>query len=93
MITVYTGILLNSSLGRFTGLISWQIFNPIELPPSYIYELFTTTHVPTWGLVVAGYLPAVVIVAVVLAQKGGVDYPDEFDLGNPWEGIEGVDSL
>ena len=60
---------------------------------SYIYELFTTTHVPTWGLFLAGYLPAVAMVTAVLAQKGAVDYPDELDLGNPWEGIDGVDML
>ena len=60
---------------------------------SYIYELFTTTHVPTWGLFLAGYLPAVAMVTAVLAQKGSVDYPEELDLGNPWEGIGGVDML
>ena len=63
------------------------------MPPSYIYELFTTTHVPTWGLALAGYLPALVVVGVVLAQKGGVNYPGEINLGDPWEGIDGVDML
>ena len=48
---------------------------------------------PTWGLALAGYLPALVVVGVVLAQKGGVNYPGEIDLGDPWEGIDGVDML
>ena len=60
---------------------------------SYIYELFTTTHVSFWVLALAGYLPAALMVGVVLAQKGGVNYPDEIDLSNPWDGIDGVDLL
>ena len=67
--------------------------DPTRFEDSYIYELFTTTHVPTWGLFLAGYLPAVAMVTAVLAQKGAVDYPEELDLGNPWEGIDGVDML
>ena len=48
---------------------------------------------PTWGLVLAGYAPSAVVVAVILLQKEKVDYPDDFDLGNPWDDISGIDML
>ena len=74
--------------------MSFQIFHGVWTIAFFCLTIINTkTVLPNASCLLAGYLPALLMVGVVLAQKGGVNYPAEIDLGNPWEGIDGVDLL